>query len=154
MLDFVPEPSGLIFVDFDCPDDFLLVQANFPSEFNNMLIYFNRLITFESDLDNLVDNLTHVITLSLTLNFLFFQFVLIRVQFFIFRKTFATGRSCHVVSELGRPSSYRLRYKENVVIRSFYKKIVIKITVFFVFYDNVSLNSIFNKIQKKKINNN
>lgn len=85
------------------------------------IINFNRLITFESDLDHLVDNLTHVITLSMALNFLFFQFVLIRVQFFIFRKTFATGRSCHVVSELGRPSSYRLRYKKNFVIRSFYK---------------------------------
>ena len=37
MLDFVPEQSGLIFVDSDCPDDFLLAQADFPSEFKTVV---------------------------------------------------------------------------------------------------------------------
>ena len=41
MLDLVPEPSGLIFVDFDCPDDFLLAQADFPSE---LKIVVNKII--------------------------------------------------------------------------------------------------------------
>ena len=41
MLDLVPEPSGLIFVDFDCPDDFLLAQADFPSE---LKIIFNMMM--------------------------------------------------------------------------------------------------------------
>ena len=43
MPDLVPEPSGLIFVDFDCPDDFLLAQANFPSELK-ILLNFDKII--------------------------------------------------------------------------------------------------------------